>query len=81
MGASKRKHEVMINVGNQVSKQLWDQVRGQVIRTKLESQLESQLDIKVSRRLRDGIVEQIRSRVWNPIIVQSYIHVKQNVKL
>jgi hypothetical protein len=67
----------MINVGNQVSKQLWDQVRGQVIRTKLLNKLESQLDSKISRRLRDGIVEQIRSKVWNPIIVKLYIDVKQ----
>ncbi len=77
MGSSKRKHEVMINVGSQVSKQLWDQVRGQVMRTKLLNKLESPLAIKISRGLRDGIVEQIRSKVWNPIIVQSYIHVKK----
>lgn len=71
----------MINVGNQVSKKLWDQVRGQVMRIKLLNKLESQLDSKISRRLRDGIVEQIRSKVWNPIIVPLYIHVKQNKKL
>jgi len=77
VGASKRKREVMINIGSQVSKQLWGQVRGQVMRTKLLNKLESQLDSKISRRLRDGIVEQIRSKVWNPIIVKLYIDVKQ----